>query len=485
MPASLESLDALLARQRAAFRADPHPGPAVRRDRLERLLLLADRHEAAFIQAIDADFGGRSAHETRLAELLVVRAGIRHALRHLRRWMRVRRMPTAPYFRPGRNRLMPQPLGVVGIIAPWNYPFQLSIGPAVAALAAGNRVLVKPSELAPRFAAALQEAVAAHFAPDELAVVQGGAEFADAFARLPLDHLFFTGSPAVGRLVARAAAERLTPVTLELGGKSPAILAPDCDLADAARRIAFGKLLNAGQTCVAPDYLLVPAGRADAVAAALADAIGRLYPGLPATPDYSAILGERHYARLAGLVEDARAHGARVLQPGWPERTDGAAARKFPPTLVLDAPPQARLMREEIFGPILPILEYRNPQEAIDRINAGEWEARPLLVRPGPGTARPRAALDPRRRRLRQRLPVATGPGSAALRRRGRERLRGLPRPLGIRPIQPPEAGLPPEPPRRRPPVPSPLRQDFRGAAGPAQEDRLNPRSTPWRHSTT
>ncbi|MFC4445069.1 coniferyl aldehyde dehydrogenase [Castellaniella denitrificans] len=377
MPASLESLDALLARQRAAFRADPHPGPAVRRDRLERLLLLADRHEAAFIQAIDADFGGRSAHETRLAELLVVRAGIRHALRHLRRWMRVRRMPTAPYFRPGRNRLMPQPLGVVGIIAPWNYPFQLSIGPAVAALAAGNRVLVKPSELAPRFAAALQEAVAAHFAPDELAVVQGGAEFADAFARLPLDHLFFTGSPAVGRLVARAAAERLTPVTLELGGKSPAILAPDCDLADAARRIAFGKLLNAGQTCVAPDYLLVPAGRADAVAAALADAIGRLYPGLPATPDYSAILGERHYARLAGLVEDARAHGARVLQPGWPERTDGAAARKFPPTLVLDAPPQARLMREEIFGPILPILEYRNPQEAIDRINAGE---RPLAL---------------------------------------------------------------------------------------------------------
>lgn len=377
MPASLESLDALLARQRAAFLADPHPEPAARQDRLERLLRLTDRHEATFIQAIDADFGGRSTHETRLAELLVVRAGIRHALRHLRRWMRVRRMPTAPYFRPGRNRLMPQPLGVVGIIAPWNYPFQLSIGPAVAALAAGNRVLVKPSELAPRFAAALQEAVAADFAPDELAVVQGGAELADAFARLPLDHLFFTGSPAVGRLVARAAAERLTPLTLELGGKSPAILAPDCDLADAARRIAFGKLLNAGQTCVAPDYLLVPAGRAGAVADALAAAIGHLYPGLPATPDYSAIIDERHHARLAALVEDARAHGARILQPGWPQRTNDAARRKFPPTLVLNPPPEARLMREEIFGPILPILEYRDPQEAIGHINAGD---RPLAL---------------------------------------------------------------------------------------------------------
>ncbi|MBO9644424.1 MAG: aldehyde dehydrogenase family protein, partial [Pseudacidovorax sp.] len=264
-----------LARQRDAAAQAPFPDHALRTDRLRRLLALTQTHAQRFVDAIDADFGGRSAHETRLAELFVVRAGTRHALRHLRRWMRPRRVPTQLHFLPGHNRLLPQPLGVVGvvgIVSPWNYPLQLALGPAVAALAAGNRVLLKPSELTPRFSAALADAVAADFDPAEWAVACGDAEVGRAFVELPFDHLFFTGSTAVGRLVAQAAARNLVPVTLELGGKSPAILDASCDLPAALKRIAFGKLLNAGQTCIAPDYLLVPTGLGGTVARGLAEA---------------------------------------------------------------------------------------------------------------------------------------------------------------------------------------------------------------------
>src|SRR5690606_3666789 len=248
--------------QRRAFTQEPYPACEVRLSRLDRLAALVEANEAAIVAAIDADFSGRAAQETQTAELFVVAAGIRHAKRHLKRWMRVRRVPTAPHFRPCYNRLMPAPVGVFGIVSPWNYPLQLALAPALAALAAGNRVMLKPSELTPAFSALLDRLVAGAFDPDEVCVVTGDAETGKAFSALPFDHLFFTGSTTVGRSVAQAAAANLTPVTLELGGKSPAILDPSCDMESAARRIAFGKLFNAGQTCVAPDYLMVPKGQA-------------------------------------------------------------------------------------------------------------------------------------------------------------------------------------------------------------------------------
>jgi coniferyl-aldehyde dehydrogenase len=363
--------------QRTAFEAQPFPDIGVRKDRLKRLLALTERHEADICSAIDADFGGRSAHETRLAELFVVRAGIRHTLSHLKGWMRQRRVATTMPFLPGRNRLVPQPLGVVGIVSPWNYPFQLAVAPVTAALAAGNRVLVKPSELTPAFSALLAKLVAEHFAADELSVITGDAEVGKAFVAMPFDHLLFTGSTAVGRQVAMAAAANLTPVTLELGGKSPAILDPSCDLDAAAASIAYGKLLNAGQTCIAPDYLLVPKGQAGKVAAKLATAIARLYPSLRDNPDYTAIITNRHHQRLRDMITEARDAGADVTEINPASEEFGVTGRKLPPTLVRNASSNLRLMREEIFGPVLPIIEYATVDEAIDHVNRAD---RPLAL---------------------------------------------------------------------------------------------------------
>jgi coniferyl-aldehyde dehydrogenase len=363
--------------QRQAFGRQPFPTLAERRDRLQRLAALLDRHEAALVQAISADFSGRSPHETRLAEAFVVRAGLRHALRHLKGWMRERRVPTQLHFLPGRNRLLPQPLGVVGVVAPWNYPLQLSLGPALAALAAGNRVLIKPSELTPAFSALLERAVAEAFAPDEMSVVTGDASVGQAFSHLPFDHLFFTGSTPVGRLVAQAAAANLTPVTLELGGKSPAIIDSSADLDEAAQRIAYGKLLNAGQTCVAPDYVLVPTGQGEALARRIARAAERMYPTLRDNPDYTAIVSPRHHARLRDMVAEAAGLGATIVQVNPANESLAQGTRKIAPTLVLNPPAGARLMREEIFGPVLPILEVPSLDAAIAHVQQGD---RPLAL---------------------------------------------------------------------------------------------------------
>ena len=359
--------------QRQAFLKEPDPSYEARLSRLDRLMALTEANEAAIVAAIDADFSGRAAQETRLAELFVVRGAINHARSHLRRWMRVKRMPTGLHFRPGYNRLMPQPLGVVGVVSPWNYPFQLAVAPALAALAAGNRVMMKPSELTPAFSALLDQLVSKAFDPDEVCVVTGDAETGKAFAALPFDHLFFTGSTAVGRAVAQAAAANLTPVTLELGGKSPAIFDPSCDLDVSVARLAFGKLLNAGQTCIAPDYLMVPAGQADSVADKLGRAIAKMYPSLVDNPDYTAIISQRHRARLVDLVGEAREKGARVIEinPAG-ERFESNETRKLAPTLVVNPSPDTRLMREEIFGPVLPILEYDGVEQAIRHVRAGD-----------------------------------------------------------------------------------------------------------------
>ena len=365
----MSDLARLFDAQRAAFARERYPSLSVRRDRLARLKRLVTAHEARFVAAIDRDFGGRSSHETRLAELYVVAAEIAEAHKRLARWMRPQRVATPIHLKPARARIERQPVGVVGVISPWNYPVQLALAPVAGALAAGNRVLLKPSELTPATSALLQELAAEAFAPDEFAVVQGDASVGHAFAATPFDHLFFTGSTAVGRAVARAAAENLTRVTLELGGKSPALIAPDADLAVAVPRLMAGKLLNAGQTCIAPDYALVPEGSEEAFVRGVERAAASLYPAYVANDDYTAIVNERHRARLAALLDDARSHGASVVEINPAGESPASASRKMLPALVVGATDAMAVMREEIFGPILPIETYSTIDDAIAKIN--------------------------------------------------------------------------------------------------------------------
>lgn len=377
----ISELRRLFDRQRLAYGADRVAPLADRQDRLARLLDMTDAIGAAMAEAISADFGHRPRQVTRLADELVARAAIRHAQRHLRDWMRVRRVPTALPYLPGKSRILPQPLGVVGIVSPWNYPYQLAICPAVAAIAAGNRVLIKPSEATPRFAALLRAAVAERFAEDELAVVPGDAAVGRAFVSLPFDHLLFTGSTAVGRQVALAAAANLTPVTLELGGKSPAILNADCDLADAATRVVAGKLFNNGQTCIAPDYLLVHESLLDRLGGELRAATERMYPTFAGNSDRTSIIDARHAARLQGLLDDAAAFGATVLplhaEAGETALGATVAGRHFPPFAVLGVDDRMAIMRQEIFGPLLPVVPYRHLDEAVAYVNAHD---RPLAL---------------------------------------------------------------------------------------------------------
>ena len=362
-------LDRLFSLQRAAFARERYPDLRTRVDRLARLKSLVTDNEARFAAAVDSDFGDRSEHETRLAELYIVAAEIADAQANLPRWMRSERVATPLHLQPGRARIERQPLGVAGIISPWNYPVQLALAPALGALAAGNRVLLKPSELTPATSALLHELVAARFGEDEFAVVLGDAQVGQAFTRLPFDHLFFTGSTVVGRHVARAAAENLTPVTLELGGKSPALFAPDADLALCAPRLMSGKLLNAGQTCIAPDYALVPADRFDAFVTAARAAAARLYPSYAGNPDYTAIINERHYLRLTALIDDARAKGATIVTLAAAGEKLEPGSRKLPPVLILGVNDTMAVMREEIFGPLLPVEAYANVGEAVAKIN--------------------------------------------------------------------------------------------------------------------
>ncbi|SDI32048.1 coniferyl-aldehyde dehydrogenase [Bradyrhizobium sp. Rc2d] len=361
----------------ARSRAEPAPDLAERLDRLARLRAVVADNEERLRQAISADFGHRSAVETTIAETMLVFSEIRHATKHLKSWMTSQRVATALQFLPARNRLMPQPLGVIGIIAPWNYPLQLTLAPAIGALAAGNRVIIKPSELVPHFSALLKETVGQRFDATEVLVTGIEDEIAKGFAHLPFDHLVFTGSTRVGRLVAEAAGRNLTPVTLELGGKSPAIIDASADLNEAAERIAYGKLLNAGQTCIAPDYVLVPENSVQSFAEKVRAQMRRMFGTDPANKDYTSVISDRHYARLEGLVADAAQRGARILQPARPDDPNWKAHRKFPPTLILSATEAMAVMQEEIFGPVLPLLGYRDPDDAIAFVNARD---RPLAL---------------------------------------------------------------------------------------------------------
>ena len=357
--------------------ASPGLSLAQRLDRLARLRALVSDNEAAFQAAISADFGHRCATETLFAETMFLLGEIKHTTKHLKKWMAPRRIATALQFMPAKNRLMPQPLGVVGIIAPWNYPLQLTLAPAIGAIAAGNRVMIKPSELTPRFSALLKELIAAKFEATEIAVAGIEDDIAKNFASLPFDHLIFTGSTRVGRLVAEAAGRNLTPITLELGGKSPAIVDRSADLTEAATRIAYGKLLNAGQTCIAPDYALVPESKLQEFAEMVQANMRRMFGNDPANEDYTSIISDRHYARLESLLLDATAKGARSLQPAKADDPAWKSRRKFPPTIVLDATPDMTIMQEEIFGPLLPLIGYRDAAEPIAYINRHD---RPLAL---------------------------------------------------------------------------------------------------------
>jgi len=359
----------------AASRHDQFPAWAIRADRLRRLKALVRDNHDAIAAAISADFTNRPRQETALLEVFPSISGIDDALRHGKRWMRVRQVKTGLWFKPGKSRLVPQPLGVIGIVVPWNYPLYLTIGPLAGALAAGNRAMVKLSEYTPRFSELFARLVQATFAPDEIAVVNGDAEVAAAFSTLPFDHLLFTGSTNVGHHVMKAAATNLTPVTLELGGKSPAIIGPGADFERAVERILVGKLLNAGQTCIAPDYVLVPADQRDRLVDTARRVVSRLYPDIARNPDYTSIISPRHFDRLVSLIDAAQAAGARVVP--LTDAGPNAAARQLPPVLLTDVPDDVRAMQEEIFGPVLPVVAYRSLDDAIGFVNA---RPRPLAL---------------------------------------------------------------------------------------------------------
>ncbi|MGN6788280.1 MAG: coniferyl aldehyde dehydrogenase [Rhodanobacteraceae bacterium] len=374
MDTPVTRLDELLRRQRSAWRART-PDYAQRMDDLARLRGAFKARLEDFARVVSDDFGHRPHAETLLADGLPVLNEIDHVRKALRRWMRPRRVAADATFFPARCEIVTKPLGVVGVIAPWNYPVNLALVPLVDALAAGNHVMLKPSEHAPRTAALLADMLGDVFPRERVTVVQGGADVAAAFSALPFDHLLFTGSTAVGARVLVAAAPNLTPVTLELGGKSPAIVAPGRVNARNVDRIAAGKFLNAGQTCIAPDYVLVKESERDAFVALLRGYVARHYPAPRGSHDFASVVNEAHYARLCAWLDEARAAGAEVIaladDPHDPVR------RMLAPTVVLDAPATTALMREEIFGPVLPVLTYRQFDEAVAYVNA---RPRPLSL---------------------------------------------------------------------------------------------------------
>lgn len=369
-----ESLHSLLAEQKAAYRRSPHPSPAERREHLQRLerALFAAQDDLA--RALDADFGGRCRYEVLFSELFVSLNAIRHARKHVKQWMAKRPRKIDWPLQPARAWVMPQPVGAVGIIAPWNYPLFLSMAPLAGALAAGDRVMIKLSEFTPVTSERLAALIGGIFAADHVAVVNGDAGVGRAFSSLAFDHLLFTGSTAVGREVMRRAAENLTPVTLELGGKSPAIVAPDADLNSAAFDIVYGKFLNAGQTCIAPDYVMVPRGRRGDFVEGARRALERYWPDAARNPEYTAVINQRHVERMRGYIEEARRRGVEVVTIG-PEAE--GASRRMPPVLLLDPPDDLAVMREEIFGPVLPVKSYAGLDEAIGYVND---HARPLAL---------------------------------------------------------------------------------------------------------
>lgn len=370
----------LLERQRKSFLEQGQPSAELRIQRLDRLIAAVIEHETRIIDACASDFGHRSRDGSRWTEVAAIIEGAKYCKKHVRGWMKPeRRKSVFPLGLLGaKSEIRYQPLGVVGIVSPWNFPVYLALSPLAGVLSAGNRAMIKPSEVTPATAEVLVDLVRKAFDETEVSVVTGGAEVGAAFTKLPFDHLLFTGGTSVARHVMRAAADNLVPVTLELGGKCPVIVGKDADVRDVAAKVLNGKCMNAGQICLAPDYVLVPSDKRDALVDALKSALAGMYDGLLENPDYTSVVNERHRKRVQGYVDDARQKGAEIveLNPRG-ESFEGQKANKMPPTLVLNPTDDMTIMKEEIFGPALPVKTYQRIDEAIEYVNAHD---RPLAL---------------------------------------------------------------------------------------------------------
>ncbi|GAO38198.1 putative aldehyde dehydrogenase [Sphingomonas changbaiensis NBRC 104936] len=388
-------LTALLQAQRTALDAERPVPLAARRDRLDRAIRMMIDNAERFCSALSEDFGHRSRELSMLADIVASVRTLKHARKNVDRWARPEKRPLQfPLGLLGaRAAVEYQPKGVVGVIAPWNFPVQLAMAPLAGVFAAGNRAMIKTSEFTPRTAALFEEIVGTYFDPAELVFVSGGAEVGRAFSALPFDHLIFTGATSIGRHILHAAADNLTPVTLELGGKSPTIIGRSADLKQATERVAIGKLMNAGQICLAPDYLLVPDDKEDAVIGGLRSAAAALYPRMLGNADYTAVVNERHHVRLQAYLDDARAKGGDVIEvnPGA-EDFAGSNGTRMPLFIVRNPTDDMAVMQDEIFGPVLPVKRYGAIDEAIDFVNRRD---RPLgLYYFGHDAAEERRVLD-------------------------------------------------------------------------------------------
>ncbi len=373
-----DELEQILKLQRDAFTASRPEAMSMRKDRIKRAMAMVKDHSDAFCKAMSADFGSRSVEQSMLTDVAATVGAGMHALTNMDKWAKTeKRKVQFPLGLLGaKAELRYEPKGVIGILSPWNFPVQLAFGPLMQILAAGNRAMIKPSEFTERTSALMAELVEEYFTKDEVAVITGSPEVAAAFSSLPFDHLVFTGSTATGRRVMEAAAKNLVPVTLELGGKSPVIMGRSADFAKAGERIALGKMMNAGQICLAPDYMYVPEDKQDEAVAGVADGARAMYPTLLENDDYASIVSDRHFERLQGMVQDARDKGADVIEVNPADEDFGNTnARKMPLTILKNVTDEMEAMQEEIFGPVLPVKTYQAVDQAVDYVNEND---RPL-----------------------------------------------------------------------------------------------------------
>lgn len=376
--AELARMDAVLAKQRAAFTAAMPEPASVRRDRIDRAIALLIDHQHDFAKAVSADFGHRSTDQTLMTDIMPSVGALKHAKKHFEAWSRnEKRKAMFPLGLIGaKAEVRWQPKGVVGVIAPWNFPVGMVMVPMAGILAAGNRAMIKPSEFTERVADVFAEVAPKYFAEEEMAVFTGGVEVGTAFSKLAFDHLIFTGATGVGKHIMRAAADNLVPVTLELGGKSPTFIGRSADKKQAGERIAMGKMMNAGQICLAPDYLMVPAEQEQDVIASVVSGVSSMYPKLLANDDYTSVVNGRNFERLKGYLEDAKTKGAELIEVN-PAGEDFASSNgnKMPLTILRGVNDDMKVMQDEIFGPILPVMTYESIDQAIDYVNAHD---RPL-----------------------------------------------------------------------------------------------------------
>jgi len=353
--------------QKKDFLLNEIPSYEIRKSQLETLLKVIKANSKNLAEAVNQDFGHRSFDETELLEIIPTLQTIKYYLKHLKKWMRPRRAKVSFWFKPGVAKIYPQPLGVIGIVVPWNYPIQLSLGPLVAALSAGNRVMIKMSELTPNTGKLIRDLLAEVFSEERLVVINGDVEIAKEFVLLPFDHLLFTGSTEVGKKVMMSASNHLTSVTLELGGKSPVIIVPDSSIRSAVRSIMTGKLFNAGQTCVAPDYVFLPDGSESLFIEEAKNFVEKHYHNITQNDDYSSIINQKHFDRLENLLKEAESNGAKIIR--LENNFNNAENKKIVPCIILNCNDEMKIMQEEIFGPYLPLIPYQEIKEVVDQIN--------------------------------------------------------------------------------------------------------------------